>query len=67
MLLQINSAPIKYSSDSPQEDPSQHDNEIVDITFRSAYKWQTGVYKEVCIFLITKYDFEFIIEYKMLQ
>ncbi|XP_076683108.1 A disintegrin and metalloproteinase with thrombospondin motifs 15 isoform X2 [Andrena cerasifolii] len=42
----VNVTPIKYSSDPPQEDLSQQDNEVGDITFRSGYQWQVGSYKE---------------------
>ncbi|XP_076172003.1 A disintegrin and metalloproteinase with thrombospondin motifs 9 isoform X2 [Ptiloglossa arizonensis] len=42
----VNGTPIKYSSDPPHEDPSQQDNEVGDITFRSGYQWQVGSYKE---------------------
>ncbi|XP_043251540.1 A disintegrin and metalloproteinase with thrombospondin motifs gon-1-like [Colletes gigas] len=41
-----NATPIKYSSDPPHEEPSQQDNEVGDITFRSGYQWDVRSYKE---------------------
>ncbi|XP_026672200.1 A disintegrin and metalloproteinase with thrombospondin motifs 9-like [Ceratina calcarata] len=35
----VSETPIKYSSDPPYEVPSQQDNEVHDIIFRSGYKW----------------------------
>lgn len=66
MVLQVNVTPIKYSSDPPQEDPSQQDNEVGDITFRSGYQWQVGSYKEVGNFIPMQLYHDKLTNYKIM-